>query len=367
MRKNIRLSVAIVLTVLALLIGGGYWWQVGQYQESTDNAYVQSDIIYISAKQSGFAQAGWIQDNQFVREGEVLARIDDTDFQLDLAEAKAAVAAASAGIDQLEAQRYLQESVITAGESSVAAAQAERQLAAAELKRARELHRKKFASQDDLDNAITDNERKRAVLAETQAKLESSRRQLTVLDTQLQEAKATLAQAKARQDQAQQALSETIVRAPRDGIIGQRQVKDGQLIKAGQVLFGLVAADTVWVTANFKETQIAHMTRGQPVSLEIDAFPGQPVTGYIDSLWPASGAKFSLLPPENATGNFTKIVQRIPVKIAIPADQVLAGKLRAGMSVVASLNTQDKPVALNGMKVVHNNVAPVVEQHVAGY
>ena len=253
MLKNIRLSVAIALLALALLIGGGYWWQVGQYQESTDNAYVQSDIIYISAKQSGFAQADWIQDNQAVHEGEVLARIDDTDFQLDLAEARAAVAAAKAGIDQLVAHRYLQESVITAGESSVAAAQAERQLAAAELKRAKELHRKKFASQDDLDNAIsTANERTRAALAESQAQLESSRRQLTVLDTQLQEARATLTQAKARQDLAQQALSETIIRAPRDGIIGQRQVKDGQLIKAGQVLFGLVASDTVWVNCEFQ-------------------------------------------------------------------------------------------------------------------
>ncbi len=353
--KNKRRLVFFLLACTAIA-ATGYWYQVTRFQETTDNAYLQSDIVYISSKQDGYAEAGWITDNQPVKEGEVLARIEDSDYQLKVQESQAAILAAEAAVSQLASQLNLQKSLITVAEAKLSSTQASLTLAISELSRVSSLFKLGAVSEDQLDSARTTEHKYWAQQKGDQANLESSRRQIAVLNSQIKAAQASLLQARTRVEIAEQKLAETIIKAPRDGVIGQRQVKDGQFVKAGSVLFTLVDSDTVWVTANFKETQVGQMQAGQPVDLDIDAFPGQTFTGYIDSLWPASGARFSLLPPENATGNFTKIVQRIPVKIVIPANQPLAGQLRAGMSVVATVDTRSKPVDLSRLLVADNNI-----------
>ena len=365
MQKNRKL-IAFCLIAMVSISLGIYWFTVGKYLESTDNAYIQSDIFYISSKESGFTEAGWIKDNQRVHKGDELARIRQIDFQLMVDEKLAAVHSSQANIVQLKSQRALQQSLIKGAKAEQTAAKADLTLAHSELQRLIPLRKKNYVSQDKLDNARTTQKKAEALLQGKAAKLESSHRQLVVLDSQINAAKATLAQAKSRLDIAKQQLKDTVITAPEDGIIGQRQVKNGHLVKAGSVLFTLVDTSTVWVTANFKETQIQDMHPGQPVELDIDAFPGQPVTGYIDSIKPASGARFSLLPPENATGNFTKIVQRIPVKIAIPATQRLAGRLVSGMSVEVNVDTREEPVDTKNMQFSENNLAPEQSAFVAG-
>ena len=365
---NKKKLIALCLVAVLGLAGAAYWWQVARFQESTDNAYLQSDIVYISAKQAGYAEAGWINDNQKVHEGEILARIDSTDYQLKIDEAAAKVSASEAAIHQLQSQRQLQESLIQVAHAQLLAARADQDLASADLKRIQRLYRKGATAKENLDNALAADHKSAANVQGASANLESSQRQLAVIDSKINAAQATLKQDNSRLAIARQSMAETVITAPRDGIIGQRQIKDGQLVNAGSVLFSLVDSDTVWVTANFKETQVGHMVVGQPVELNIDAFPGQPITGYIDSLWPASGARFSLLPPENATGNFTKIVQRIPVKIVIPADQPLAGRLKAGMSVVVNVDTRAKAIDLDKQTFTSNNLSSPRSIHqVAGY
>ncbi|MCL6271519.1 HlyD family secretion protein [Sansalvadorimonas sp. 2012CJ34-2] len=354
-----------VLALLACiaLAGTSYWWLFARFQESTDNAYLQSDIVYISTKQAGFAEAGWIADNQPVHEGEVLARIEDQDYQLKVEESQAAVLASKAAILQLQAQLKLQNTLIDVAKAKLNSTKAERRFAATELKRMQSLFKQGAVSVDDLDEIRTKDQKLQALLDGDKANMLAQQRQIDVLNSQIAAAKASKKQAESRLAIARSSLEETVITSPRSGVIGQRQVKDGQLVKVGSVLFTLVDSNTVWVTANFKETQIGHMRVGQPVELKIDAFPDQPVTGYIDSIWPASGARFSLLPPENATGNFTKIVQRIPVKIVIPQGHNLTGRLRAGMSVVATVDTRSEPVNVKQLAVNDNNV--ISEQHVA--
>ena len=288
MFKNRKL-LAFCLTAVVAISGASYWWQVARFQETTDNAYVHSDIVHISAKQAGFAEAGWIHDNQPVHKGEVLARIESTDYQLKVDQSMAEVSSAQATVEQLEAQHKLQESLIRVASAQLDSAAAERELSAAELKRVNSLFAKGVMSKDELENAQAVDKKALAQLTAQKANLESTRLQLTVLDSQISKAGATLQQAQSQLAIARQYLAETVITAPRDGIIGRRQVKDGQLLKSGSVLFSLVDSRTVWVTANFKETQIGQMKIGQPVELEFDAYSGQPVTGYIDSIWPASG------------------------------------------------------------------------------
>ena len=350
----------LIPALCAAVAGAGYWWQTARFLESTDNAYLQSDIVYISAKQAGFAKADQIKDNQRVHKGDILARIEDRDYQLKAEESRAAVLSAEASINQLQSQLVLQQSLIQAAEANKASTLASRTLAATELARTRSLFDKGMVSADSLDNARAQDQKYQALLEGDQANLQSTRGQLAVLNSQLEAAEASRQQAEIRLAIARHNLSETIITAPRNGIIGQRQVQDGQLVKSGSVMYTLVDNETIWVTANFKETQVAHMRKGQPAELEIDAFPGTTVTGYIDSLWPASGARFSLLPPENATGNFTRVVQRIPVKIMIPAGQPLAGQLRAGMSVVATVDTRAVPEDLSQLAATGNNLEPDV-------
>lgn len=334
-----KAGIAVLGLLLAGTALGGGWWLTHQDVESTDNAYIQADITTISPKVAGYVAEVPVSDNQAVSAGAILARLEDTDYRARVAEAEAAVAAARAGLDSIDSRLEAQNSVIAEAEAAVATEQAEQTLAQRELTRIQSLAKQDFASRQRLDTAASSAAKAQAGIAQARAKLQTARAQIDVLRADRLRQEALLAQATASLALASDALDNTVIRAPRAGVVGNRGVRVGQYVGPGSHLMALVPLDEVWIDANFKETQIGALQPGQPVTIAVDAWPDTPVIGTVGSVSPASGAEFSLLPPENATGNFTKVVQRIPVRIEIPADNPLAGKLRPGLSVVVSVDT----------------------------
>jgi len=341
---------------IAALLAVGYgvhWWLTGRFIESTDNAYVRADVVTVSARISGYVTEVDVRDNQAVRRGEVLAHIDAAPFRARVDQARAAVAAAeadiaveTAGVATLDAQVTQQRSLIGQAEAEAAAADAELRRTSLEWERQRSLAERQVSSQQRLEAADADHTKASATLRGAQAALASQRARLAVLEAE-QRGKAAArdkAQAALQQTQAALALASidldnTALRAPVDGLIGQRVVRVGQYVDPGQPLLAVVPHD-VYVVANFKETQLGRIGAGQAVTLEVDAFDGEVLHGRVDSFAPASGAQFALLPPDNATGNFTKIVQRMAVRITLDGGQRRAAALRPGLSVVAHVDTR---------------------------
>jgi membrane fusion protein (multidrug efflux system) len=329
---------------LTLLIGLGAawygydWWTVGRFFESTDDAYVGGDITVIAPKVAGFITEVAVTDNQAVHAGDLLVKLDDRDYRAALAKAVASVAAEQATLANLDATRRLQEAMIAQAEAEVAAADAEVDRSGFDVVRYRQLASSEFASAQRLQQADADHKKGIAAAAKTRAAVEAAQRQLDVIDTQKQEAEAALAEAIAERDLAQLNLGYTELRAPIDGTIGNRSARAGAFATVGAQLMSVVPAQGLWVDANFKENQLAHMQPGMPASIEADVLPGRVFSGHVASLAPATGAQFSVLPPENATGNFTKIVQRVPVRILLEGDAAMLGLLRPGLSVTAEVD-----------------------------
>ncbi|WP_354688804.1 HlyD family secretion protein [Aeromonas sp. 19NY04SH05-1] len=346
--KKIPLLAAMVLALLGLLFAG-YWYLHGRYFESTDNAYLQSEVTGISSKLSGYISEVLVTDNQSVKAGQLIARLDDREFQSQVAEAQADLHLIQATIENLAATRVQQLSLIQQAEARVASAEAEQLRARQQVQRIGQLNQRHYSSQDSLDEVRASLQVTQAQMQEAKAALQAARERLLVLDAEAKQNQAKLALSSAQLEQARLELSYTELRAPADGIIGKRSLREGLYVQSGMQVASLVPLQQVWVEANFKETQLAHMQPGQKVEVILDAYPDQPVEGIIDSLAPATGAKFALLPPENATGNFTKIVQRVPVKIRIPEPGPLAGKLRPGLSteVIVDTRTPEPLVAAN--------------------
>ncbi|TSE07878.1 HlyD family secretion protein [Mesorhizobium intechi] len=341
-RRRLK-RIAFAAALLACATGGGYWgygyWTAGQYLESTDDAYLKADYTTVAPKISGYIAEVFVHDNQAVEAGQVLARIDDRDFRAALAQADAEVEAAEAAVRNLDAQIALQQSLILQAKATVAATQASLTFASTDADRYATLARsgtgtaqKAEASRAQADQLVAGLHRDQASLAAAQAKID-------VLATERDSAIAQKDRAKAAAEQARLSLSYATITAPVDGTVGARTLRVGQYVGAGTQLMAVVPLDAVYVVANFKETQLAHVRPGQPVHVAVDGFPGVELTGHVDSLSPASGLEFALLPPDNATGNFTKIVQRIPVRIAID-DHQLGGLLRSGMSVEPTIDTK---------------------------
>jgi membrane fusion protein (multidrug efflux system) len=282
-----------------------------------------------------------VKDNQQVKAGDVLVRIDDAEYRAKADQGRATVAARKAAIENLQSRLVWQQSSIAQAQADIVGAEAELKRATADRERQQSLLRADFAAKSKFETADADARKAEAALAKTRARLDAERAQLTVLTSEQRQDEAMLAQAEAERALAENDLANTVLTAPAVGVVGNRGAEVGQYVRAGTALLSVVPLDQVWVEANFKETALRHMHPGQPVQVEIDAFPGVNLTGRIDSLAPATGAKFSLLPPENATGNFTKVVQRVPVKIVLPADNVLAGRLRPGMSAVVMIDSRD--------------------------
>lgn len=339
MIRRIALGLVALVVLAGLGFGGNYWWQTGRFQQSTDDAYVESDISAISPRIDGYIQEVRVADNQAVKAGDVLALIDARDFRAHLDQAKASLATDEAAVATYDSQIEFQQ-------SKIAQAQAQLDFAGAELVRAQATYDRRKTMVDDkiisvqeMDDASADFRKGKADVVQMRAALVAERGQLAVVEAERRQAVAKVAQSQAEVELAASELDKTTIRAPIDGVVGDRSVRPGQFVKQGQQLLALVPID-MHVVANFKETQLGHIRPGQSVEIHVDAFPDQTVIGTVESFSPASGAMFSLLPAENATGNFTKIVQRVPVRIGLPRGGALAGLLRPGLSVVVSIDTR---------------------------
>src|SRR3954454_10479319 len=335
-RKLLLTGAAIAALAGAAWYGWNYW-TVGQYLVSTDDAYVRADSTTIAPKVTGYLQQVLVKDNERVTTGQVLARIDDRDFKVALDQAKADVAAARATITSKQAQLEVQRAVIDAAKATIDVDQAALTFAAQENKRYTDLATTGFGSVQNAQQAQSRNGGAQAALARDTANLMSAQKQVDLLNAEIVQATAALARATAIQNQAELNLGYTTITAPIDGVVGNRTLRVGQYVQVGTQLMSVVPVDGAYVVANYKETQLTDVHEGQAVDIEVDMFPGQVVHGHVDSIAPASGQEFALLPPDNATGNFTKVVQRIPVKIALDAAHGLAIALRPGMSVIPTI------------------------------
>jgi membrane fusion protein (multidrug efflux system) len=336
------LFIILPVVVLALGVSGGwYWWNVLRFLQSTDDAYVQSDVSLISPKVEGYIKKVKVADNQEVAEGAVLFVIDDRDFKAKVAQAEAAVAIAEASVATYESRLTLQQSMIEQAAATVKSVEADLVREQQDYKRYSALLSTDFASRQRFEQAEADARKGEAAVAKSRAAFAAEQNQLAVLRSQQREEQAKLQQARANLQLAQNDLENTVIRAPISGIAGNRAGQVGQYVKAGTQLLSLVPLSRIYVTANFKETQLTHMRPGQLAQVSVDAYPDLILDGRIESFAPASGAQFSLLPPDNATGNFTKIVQRVPLRIALPANSPLIGRLRPGLSVTVTVDTRD--------------------------
>ena len=343
LRRHLLLVSAVPVGLVLIIAGAVYYFTTARFVVSTDDSYVQADSTIVASRVSGYVSAVLVRDDQSVRAGEVLARIDDRDFRAALDQARADAQAAQAEVDDLRAQLVQQDSLIARARASVAASESALDVARLNQVRYRKMAQIGFGSQQQSQESDAEERERGADLERDRAAQANAQQQVQVLRAKLEQAQALEERARAVERRSALELSYTTIIAPIDGTVAARTVRLGQYVQAGTQLTALVPLAKVYVTANFKETQLTRVRAGDPVRLRVDTFPGVRLTGCVDSLAPASGLEFSLLPPDNATGNFTKIVQRIPVKIILDPSQRLIGSLRAGMSVEASIET--KPVA----------------------
>ncbi len=336
------------LAVLAVVAGAGSygwtWWATGRFVESTDDAYLTADMAPVSSRLAGQIAQVLVVDNQQVRIGDVLARLDDLDLAAAVDQARAEVASARADVDGGQAQLTLQTSMIVVAEADQVSAEAALVLARAEFARYTDLVRTGSGSVQRQQQAEADIRAKEAAVARARAGVVAARQQVSVLRAQVARNQAQVLRTQAVARQAELNLSYADIRAPVDGVIGDRSVRPGAYVQPGGRLLSVVPMGAeLYVVANFKETQLARMGAGESVTLDIDMLPGHPIRGRLDSFAPGSGSTFALLPPENATGNFTKIVQRVPVRIRLERDDAL-DQLRPGLSVSVSVDTRTAPV-----------------------
>jgi len=338
--RRILLAGAGLAALLAGATFGYRYWAVGQFIETTDDAYVGGNVTDLAPQVSGLIERVAVTDNQAVHAGDVLVKIDDRAFRIAVDKALAAVAAGQASLGNLAATRVLQAALIREAQAGVAAAQAQLVLARANQDRYARLAAAAAGSRQDAQTATAAFAQALADGVRANAALAAARAQLSVIDTETQQALAALAGAQADLAAARLNLGYTEIRAPVDGVIGNRVAHLGGYATAGAQLLSIVPAGGLWVDANFKEDQLARMQPGDRVTIAADVLPGDEITGVVASLAPASGAVFSVLPAENATGNFTKIVQRVPVRILLDGSAADLGLLRPGLSVTAAVDTR---------------------------
>src|ERR1700720_1320964 len=354
--KKARFKRLLMATAAVAVLAGASWygwdyWTVGRFLVSTDDAYVKADNTTVAPKISGYLSEVLAGDNERVKGGQVLARIDDRDFKVALDQAKADVAAAEAAIASRQAQLDVQQAVINAAKATLDVDTASGTFAKQENKRYTDLAATGYGSVQNAQSAQSRDAGALAAIERDKANLASALKQVELLKAEINQAVAAAARANALQRQAELNLSYTSIVAPIDGVVGNRTLRAGQFVQAGTQLMSLVPASGAYVIANFKETQLTEVQAGQPVDIEVDMFPGKSVHGHVDSLAPASGQEFALLPPDNATGNFTKIVQRAPIKIVVDKGEALAGMLRPGMSVEPTIDTRPPAAAPSSARV----------------
>jgi membrane fusion protein (multidrug efflux system) len=339
-----RKKPVILAVMLAALGFGGYegyqWWTNGRFMVSTDDAYVQADITILSAKVSGYVASVAVSNNQMVKAGDLIAKIDDGDYRLALQSAKDKLATEQSAIVRIGRQIEAARASVAQADAQIDAAQAQAERAEGDYSRQLQLSRSDFTSRAALETAKAARDQAAANVKSAQAALAAAKANVDVLGAQQNEAERSAAEQKTAVEKAERDLSFTEIRAPIDGVIGNKAVEVGTYIQPGARMAALVPLSSVHIDANFKETQLASLKPGQQVRIEVDAFPDADIVGTVESVSPASGAVFSLLPPENATGNFTKIVQRVPVRVAVNPDVVQQGILRPGLSVMVDVDTR---------------------------
>ncbi|MGE5469120.1 MAG: HlyD family secretion protein [Ignavibacteria bacterium] len=339
-----RLVVAVVVVAIAIWLGWKWWW--GRSHVTTDDAQVEGHVVPVLPKVGGFVAEVKVADNQAVRANDLLVRIDDRDYRAKLAQAEAELelALAAAGKEgqtgQAAAQVAAARAAAAAARSNVDQALAAADKAQKDLERTRGLIEKKMVSPQALDAAEAAARAAQAQLKASRESATSAGEQVSAYGAALQAALAKVESARAARDLAAMQLADTRIAAPASGLVGSKSVEPGQFVQAGQALMSVVPLDDVWVVANMKETDVRGIRPGAAVDIEVDAFPGTAFSGTVDSLAPATGARFSLLPPDNATGNFTKVVQRVPVKILVKQSSDANRLLRPGMSVFVTVTTQ---------------------------
>ncbi len=369
-RRSIRSLILPAIILAALGFGGSKaydWFVNGRFLVSTDDAYVGADTAIITAKVAGHVALVAAADNSKVRAGDLLIKIDDGDYQLAVAAAKDKIATQDATIARIGRQVEAQGAVIAQAQAQVAAAQAQlaageadKKRAALEFDRSQKLADTNFGSQQRLEQAAADRAKTAATLAGSgasaaaaEAAENGARANLDVLTAQKIEAERTRGELETALAKAEHDLSFTTIVAPFDGVVGNRAAQLGEYVQPGTRLLALVPMSSAYVDANFKETQLGSIHPGQKVDVAVDSLDGRVIEGVVTSVAPASGSQFSLLPPDNATGNFTKVVQRVAVRIALPADELQNGEIRPGLSVVASVRTRDeslpKPTLLGAL------------------
>jgi membrane fusion protein (multidrug efflux system) len=341
-RSRLRV-VAVVVGLLGLGAGawfGQSWWTTGRFVVSTDDAYVGARSSTLSPKVSGYIADVAVEDNAQVKAGDVIVRIDDGDYRLAVQTARDQVAVQQATIERLAKQVVAQQAGVDQAKAQLASAKAGAVRADLELKRQQDLATRQINSRASLEQAQANYDQAVAAVQAGEAAVASAAANVDVLKAQKEEAARTLQQFQTALAKSERDLSFTVIRAPFDGVVGNRAMQVGDYVQPTQRLASLVPLDAVYIDANFKETQVSRLHTGQPVSIAVDALPGQTIEGRVASFAPASGSVFSLLPPDNATGNFTKIVQRLPVRILVPAEVAEQALLRPGMSVVVKVNTK---------------------------
>lgn len=339
LRKLLLTGAALAALTASAWYGWNYW-TVGQYLVSTDDAYVKADSTTIAPKVTGYLLKVLVKDNERVTTGQVLARIDDRDFRVALDQAKADLTAAEAAVASKRAQLDVQQTVIGAARATLDVDVAAQTFSRQENKRYTDLAATGYGSIQNAQNAQARDAGVAATIERDKANLASALKQVELLKAEIAQATAAALRAEALQRQAELNLGYTTITAPIDGVVGNRTLRVGQYVQAGTQLMSVVPVQGAYVVANYKETQLTDVREGQAVEIEVDTFPGQIVHGHVNSIAPASGQEFALLPPDNATGNFTKVVQRIPVRIALDSGSNARIELRPGMSVIPTIATR---------------------------
>jgi len=337
--KIVPLAVA-GLTILAVAIGGALWWMDKQRFEGTDNAFVQADKVSVAPQVDGYVAEVLVGDNQTVAKDQVLVRIDDATLRADLAQAEANARSLEAAVRSVDDKAALEQAMIAQKEAALRSARAEAQLADAELARYAALSKENWVSPQRIQSVRAAASKAAASVAEAQATLQAERKTAEALGSMRAQNVAEAQAARAAVDKNRIDLSRTEIRAPVSGVVGARAVRLGQYVRAGAPLMSVVPLADTYVVANFKETQVARLRIGQPVEIRADAFGKQAIGGKIDSFAPATGSEFALIPVENAVGNFTKIAQRLPVRIAVNRDSPLGTALRPGLSVKVKVDVR---------------------------
>lgn len=342
-----RRSPVLPIILIAALAGAGWygynWWTTGRFMVSTDDAYIGGDMAVISPKVTGYVAQVHVVANQQVKAGDVLVTLDAGDYQNALDQAQAQVDTEQLALKTIDAQ-------IAGAQASLAQTQAQKVALEATLRgaeitqtRATQLESKSAGTTANVDAANIAVDQAKANLVAGDANITAAQANISLLEAQRRQAEGTVKTLQLARDKAARDLSFTVLKAPYDGVVGNRSVQEGDYVTSSTRLMSIVPTRQLYIDANFKETQIQHLVPGSKVNVHVDAYSDNPIVGTVQSIAPASGSVFSLLPPENATGNFTKVIQRVPVRIALPQDALDTGRLRAGLSVVVDVDTRTAP------------------------